>query len=144
MRVQNVYYCRAMDGLAEDAVRAEYGYLNALLTKRGFRLVNAHNHERYEMLPLNHNNAVKVVEENLDELKASDYVIINFSIPNHLYVGCIGEMIYAKISNKRVIVIAGDSGVDKHFWTLYHADALVKTLDEAIVQLELMRSDYNG
>ena len=142
--MQKVYYCRAMDGLSSKEIRAEYEQVNILLARRGFELINAHNKDQHEVLPLNDENAIKVVEENLRELCGADCIIINFTIPKHLYVGCIGEMIYAKINRVKVIVIAGDSGVDKHFWTVYHADAIVKTLNEALIQLEQMRSDYCG
>lgn len=52
------------------------------------------------------------------------------SIKNHLYVGCIAEMIYAKEKGCYVIVITGDTGVEKHFHTLYHADKIYHDMDE--------------
>ena len=77
-------------------------------------------------------NSKKVVHNNIANLAISDVIIVNLSLPNHSYIGCIGEMIYAKQMGIRIITIVGDSGNEKHFWTVYLSDNITNSLEEAI------------
>lgn len=132
MIVIRVYYCRAMDGVNNNIISKEYMLVKNLLYKKGHQLINDFNENNYERLPVTYENAQKVVDDNLSKLSQSEVVIVNISIVNHSYIGCIGEMIYAKQKGLQVIVVVGDSGNEKHFWTLYHSDNIVKELEEAI------------
>lgn len=127
-----VYYCRAMDGVDKGLISNEYNLVHKLLNEKGYDLVNDFNNSSLEMLPITAENSEIVVKNNISDLKNSDIVIINISIPNHSYIGCIGEMIYAKQMGIKVITIVGESGNDKHFWTLYHSDIIVNSLQDAI------------
>ena len=127
-----VYYCRAMDGVDRDVISNEYNLIHKLLNEKGHDLVNDFNESSFEMLPITWENSEKVVKNNISDLKKADIVIINISIPNHSYIGCIGEMIYAKQMGIKVITIVGESGNDKHFWTLYHSDIFVNNLQDAV------------
>lgn len=127
-----VYYCRAMDGVDRDIISNEYNLIHKLLNEKGHDLVNDFNESSFEMLPITWENSEKVVKNNISDLKKADIVIINISIPNHSYIGCIGEMIYAKQMGIKVITIVGESGNDKHFWTLYHSDIIVNSLQDAV------------
>lgn len=127
-----VYYCSAMDGIDFDIISKEYSYVKKLLERDRHQLVNDFNQSNYERLPLTVENSKTVVHNNIAHIASSDVVLINLSIPNHSYVGCIGEMIYAKQMGIRVIAIVGESGNDKHFWTLYHCDYITNSLEEAM------------
>ena len=127
-----VYYCRAMDGIKHSLISNEYTLACKLLNAKGHQLINDFSESSYERLPMTIENSKKVVDNNLTKLTESDIVIVNISIPNHSYIGCIGEMIYAKQMGLRVITIVGESGNDKHFWTLYHSDEIAYDLEEAI------------
>lgn len=130
--IMKVYYCRAMDGIEFDIISKEYEFVRKRLSEKGYCLINDFNQSNYEKLPITVENSKRVVQSNLINLATSDVVIVNLSIPNHSYIGCVGEMIYAKQKGIRVITIVGESGNDKHFWTLYHSDNIVNNLEEAI------------
>lgn len=130
-----IYYCRAMDGIDNNIISQEYTYVRAQINAKGHCLINDFNVDSYEILAITEENSKKVVHSNISDIAKSDIVIVNLSIPNHSYIGCVGEMIYAKQMGIRVIVIVGESGNDKHFWTLYHSDCITNSLDEAIALL---------
>ena len=134
-KMQKVYYCRAMDGLNTKDISDEYKKVKILLESNNCILINAYQ-ETMSKLDFTKENAEMIVSENLKMLTQADVVMINFSIVNHTYIGCVGEMIYAKINGLQVISIVGDGDAGKHFWTLYHSDHIVKTLDEAIELLK--------
>jgi hypothetical protein len=46
-------------------------------------------------------------------------------------------MVYAKLKGCYVIVISGENKVEKHFYTLYHADKIYKSIDELFSKGEL-------
>jgi len=128
---QKIYYCRAMDGLNPSDISDEYKKVSLLLSAKNCKLINAYDTAQGN-LELTKENANYIVNENLKTLIEADVAIINFSIVNHTYVGCIGEMIYAKINGIKVISIVGNGDIGNHFWTLYHSDYIVKSLDEAL------------
>ena len=125
-----VYYCRAMDGLPTEEILKEYRSVEEALRKNGRVLVNPFEKDSHS-LEMNKDNANMIIHENMKNISRSDCVIVNLSIPNHFYVGCIGEMTHAKMKGCFVITVVGDSGADKHFYTLHCSDVVVKTLDEA-------------
>lgn len=131
-RLKYIYYCRAMDGLDVDEIEKEYNYVQSKLALQGRILVNPFAKAEHKTLSLNKVNSELVVSENLKGISKADCVIVNLSIKNHLYVGCIAEMIYAKEKGCYVIVITGDTGVEKHFYTIYHADKICHNLDELL------------
>jgi nucleoside 2-deoxyribosyltransferase len=121
-----------MDGLSKNDIKEEYDYVEKTLKKLGIALTNPFSNETYDLDGFNKKNAKIIVEKNLSELFESDCVIINLTLPNHFYVGCIGEMIYAHINKKFVIAICGESGADKHYYTVHHCDLIVKDLKDAL------------
>lgn len=131
-RLKYIYYCRAMDGLDANDIEVEYDYVQKKLFEQGRVLVNPFGKIEHQSLKLNKINAELIVTENLKGISMADCVIVNLSKKNHLYVGCIAEMIYAKEKGCYVIVIAGDTGVENHFYTLFHADKIYYSLDELL------------
>lgn len=129
-RLKYIYYCRAIDGLNINEVEAEYNYVQKKLAEQGRILVNPFSKVEHQLLKVNKVNSELIVTENIKGISKADCVIVNLSIKNHLYVGCIAEMIYAKERGCYVIVLTGDSGVENHFYTLYHADKICYDMDE--------------
>lgn len=129
-RLKYVYYCRAMDGLDTVAIEKEYNYVQQRLLEQGRVLVNPYVKSEHRRLKFNKINSELIVTENLRGMSKADCVIVNLSMKGHTYVGCIAEMVYAKEKGCYVIVISGDTGVEKHFYTIYHADKIVRNLDE--------------
>lgn len=136
-RLKYIYYCRAMDGLNPDDIEAEYKYIKNRLAENGRVLVNPYTSDNHYLLEINEHNADIIVSGNLHDILRSDCVIVNLSIKNHTYVGCIAEMVYAKLKGCFVIVICGDSGVENHFHTLFHADKIYRSIDELFSEGEL-------
>ena len=114
-----------------NEIQEEYRNVESILRNNGQALVNTYELEGHNLLEINKENAEIVGYENLKNISQSDCVIVNLSIPNHLYVGCIGEMVCAKIKGCFVITVVGDSSASKRMWTLLNSDIVVKTLDEA-------------
>lgn len=131
-RLKYVYYCRAMDGLDTAEVEQEYSYVQRRLMEQGRILVNPFSQSEHNNLKLNKINSELIVAENLKGIAKADCVIINLSKKNHTYVGCIAEMVYAKEKGCYVIVITGDTGVENHFYTIYHADEIYRNIDELL------------
>ncbi|MBQ3418184.1 MAG: nucleoside 2-deoxyribosyltransferase [Ruminococcus sp.] len=138
-RLKYVYYCRAMDGFNPDEIDNEYKYIEEKLKEQGRVLVNPSTKTEHN-LKMNKTNSKLVVEENLNGISKADCVIVNLSRKNHLYVGCIAEMVYAKERGCYIIVVVGDSGADNHFYTIYHADKIYKKLDDVFKDSDWQKS----
>jgi anaerobic glycerol-3-phosphate dehydrogenase len=90
---------------------------------------------------VNKKNISEIVRENMNLLENSDCVIVDLSIKNHLYIGCIDEMVCANHKKIFVIVICGDSGAEKHLYTNYRANKIVKNLDEAVEYINILNKE---
>jgi diadenosine tetraphosphate (Ap4A) HIT family hydrolase/nucleoside 2-deoxyribosyltransferase len=141
--IKKVYYCRAMDGLEKDEIINEFHIIEERLKEKNIRLINIYE-DNHNSLNKNKENAMLIMHENSKGIDAADCVIVNLSIKNHLYIGCIDEMIVAKERGRFVIVIAGDAGADNHFYTYLRSDLIVKTIDEAIDYLASCQEKYKN
>jgi len=131
-RLRRVYYCRAMDGLNREEIKNEYDDVQKKLEETGHILVNPYEINDHNLLEINKYNARIIVKGNKEKITAADCVIVNLSNPDYRYVGCIGEMIYAKTKGCFVITIIGETNYDKNFYTLEHSDMIVKDLAQAL------------
>ena len=127
-----VYYCRAMDGLNREEIKNEYDEVQKKLVEAGRVLVNPYEINDHNQMEINKASARIIVEENKRNIADADCVIVNLSSPDYRYVGCIGEMIYAKMNGCFVIIIVGETSYGKHFYTLEHSDVIVKDLEKAL------------
>lgn len=130
-KITKVYYCRAVDGFPYEYIRKKYNEIDAICKSNNLLLLN--NDKAF--LPysiIDKQTSLSIVENNMKLLEEADCVIVDLSFKNHLYVGCIDEMVCANQKGIFVIVICGDSGVEKHFYTNYRADKIVKSFDDAI------------
>ncbi len=149
-KLKYIYYCRAMDGMNHDEVRAEYMSIEQQLMENGLCLVNSISNDDHTLFDskckkmFNKENAQIIVSENLRNIAKADCVLVNLSMKNHLYVGCIAEMIYSKLKGCYTIVVAGDSGADKYYYTLHHADLIVNSVEDAIASITTMSKSANG
>lgn len=129
--IKNVYYCSAMDGLSLGEISTKYHSMKQRLEENNMTLINSYEKQATSQI-INKESGSSIVSENLKFLNKADYVIVDLSIPNRLYIGCIDEMITAHQKGIFVIVVKGYSVADKHFYTHFRSDKIVKTLDEAI------------
>jgi nucleoside 2-deoxyribosyltransferase len=125
-----------MDGLPPNEISKEFEEIQKRISSTGRILINPYEANDHRQLTLNKDNAYLIVEDNKRNISQSDCVIVNLSIENHQYVGCIGEMIYAKNKGCFVIAVVGMSSYGKHAYTLAHADIIVKDMNQAFDIME--------
>jgi hypothetical protein len=65
-------------------------------------------------------------------LRRCDVLIADMSIPDWPYIGCICELVYARLYDVPAIVITGENLVGDRIWLRFHADAVVHDIDEAV------------
>lgn len=134
--MKKVYFARAMDGLSRSEILLHYEQVNRALTEAGLRLVNLPRSEdsffdgESDLGP--DQEVRKIVEQGLRKLRQADVLIADLSIPGHNYIGCICEIVYAHLWQKKVVVFTGDSGNETRPWLRYHTTHLCSTFDEAI------------
>jgi hypothetical protein len=76
----------------------------------------------------------QLVEHDLAMLRGCDAVLMDMTIPNRNYIGCIGEMIYAYLWNIPCVVYLGQINPDRP-WLRYHATAMFAARSEAVAYL---------
>lgn len=87
--------------------------------------------------------AREIVEQDLSLLKTADIVLMDCSIPNRNYIGCICELVYAYLWGIPIIVYVGSSGNDNRYWLRYHANYICKDRSEAIKYIKLLSKEKN-
>lgn len=132
---QRIYYARAIDGesfenelRATRTVRLALGAIGLTLidpvaifrARPGFDLVSA----------------TPVVEADLDLLRGASAVLMNMTIPDRNYIGCVCELVYASLWNIPTVVIVGSTDYGERIWLRHHATAIVETLAEATTELQ--------
>jgi|ERR1035437_320140 nucleoside 2-deoxyribosyltransferase len=71
----------------------------------------------------------KIVEQDLEDIKKSDFLIVNATIPSW---GTAMEIPYAYAMGKKVVAFTGEGRVSP--WLRYHCNGgIVRTIEEAIV-----------
>lgn len=63
-----------------------------------------------------------VVYKQLQMLKTCDVVLVDLSIPNHTYIGCVAELVYAHMWQLCTVVYVGSNKIFHRPWLRYHAD----------------------
>jgi len=140
--LNNIYYARGMDGLDKLEVEFDYTFVDKKLSANGMRLVNNYSHKHHQYLEINEQNAHIVYQDNLNDMDKADCLLVNLSIKNRLYWGCIIEMGLAHEMGLYIILITGDNDAAKRFfYGRKHVDLFVETFDEALDFLVKQKSD---
>jgi hypothetical protein len=63
-----------------------------------------------------------VVDKQLQLLRSCDVILVDMSLPNHTYIGCIAEMVYAHIWELCTVVYVGSNKMFHRPWLRFHAD----------------------
>lgn len=92
--VMLVYYARAVDSRDWDEVQSERSRVVQLFSEHGMEIINQFS-DGYE-------DDKELVESQIANIRRCDILVADLSIPNHPYLGCIGEVIYAHQFGKRV------------------------------------------
>jgi hypothetical protein len=131
--IKTIYYSRAMDGFKFEEIKEIYKRTDKLLKENGLVLLN----NNQELLK----DSAEIICNNMRLLEQADCAIIDLSIKNHLYVGCIDEMVCANLKNIFVIVISGNSGVEKHLYANYRANKIVRNFEDVIEYINLLNKE---
>jgi hypothetical protein len=66
-------------------------------------------------------------------IRRSDALVADLSIPNWPYVGCVCELVYARLYEVPTVVITGENRlIGDRIWLRYHADFVHKDADAAV------------
>ena len=129
-----IYFASPMEGIESRIIKNRYDQIEQYLKKHGHDLINPFPFYAKEFnSPIKDKpNATTIVNRDLDCLKSSEILLLDFSDENHVYIGCIFEIAYAKVYNKRVIIITHNPKYYLHPWIIFHSDLICKTIEEAI------------
>ena len=123
-----VYYSCAVDNQDISTIKKEIATISMHVEKLNGTLVS-----NFDYNISDYNEIVKL---NLLQILECDVLICNLSNSSHHYVGCIGELVYAKIFKKTTYVITGASAYKDRAWIKYHADKEFYDIDELIIYLK--------
>ncbi len=120
-----VYYARAVDNRDWSEVQSSRAKVVDLFAEHGLDIFNDFSD--------GFDSDKELVEGQLANVRICDILVADLSIPNHPYIGCIGEIIYAHQYGKPVYVIYGEHThlLDRP-WLTYHVDRFFRTYEEFI------------
>ena len=78
----------------------------------------------------NHN---QMVPAQLDLMRTCDVILADMSLPNHTYIGCVAELVYARSYSLYSVVFVGSNRIGHRPWLQHHADQ-IETSWEGVVQ----------
>lgn len=126
--MKKVYYSQAVDFQDMQKVNKSFKEIEKIFSDIGFQICNT--------LDIETTDATEIVKSNLNQLYNCDLCVCNITIPNHSYVGCIGELIYAYLWKKTTYVIIGNKLYKDRPWIIYHASKIFESLDEVVLYLQ--------
>jgi hypothetical protein len=135
---RRVYFARAIDGRDPQFERHQAFTVGGELTAAGLTIVDPLIGEP-QSAPRDtaDDNLVRyraLVEHDLSILRTCDAVLMDMSLPNRNYIGCVCEMTYAYIWKIPCIVYVGTNEIERP-WLHYHAAAVVRARVDAIATL---------
>jgi hypothetical protein len=77
-------------------------------------------------------NPKRLVDTQLRLMKTCDTILIDMSLPNHTYIGCIAELVYAHRYRLNTVVYVGSNRIGHRPWLRYHADHIDTTWEGAV------------
>jgi hypothetical protein len=114
-----VYYARAVDNRDWDEVQSERSRVLEIFARHGMEVINQFSN--------GFTTDRELVDSQIANIRRCDILVADLSIPEHPYIGCIGEIIYAHQFGKRVYVIYGGCPhISKRPWLSYHVDGFFK------------------
>jgi nucleoside 2-deoxyribosyltransferase len=138
-----VYFARAIDGENEETRMTLVSIVAAELAVRNLQLVdpvatepNDRDIQDTETIQKYRN----IVDHDLSILRTCDAVLMDMSIPNRNYIGCVCELTYAYLWSIPCIVYIGQGNSNRP-WLHYHATAIFKSRKAAVAHLaDLLQS----
>ncbi len=143
----SVYFARAVDGLDRGRVLSAGREVAVALAGLGVQMIDpvAAWDRRLEdgVRP----DLTTMIRSDLALLRKADGLLVDMSIPDRNYVGCVCELTYAYQWRIPAVVWVGDTGFEERAWLRYHATAIVGRRAEAVAALAAvlsLRGDTTG
>jgi ubiquinone/menaquinone biosynthesis C-methylase UbiE len=124
----SVYFARAMDARPLKDIVADDEKYARLLGKIDGVLMNPFQQRPQDLIQ----DASKVVERDLANLKNSSVVLADLSIPDYQYVGCIFEIVCAATHNLPVVLVTGEKDLHKRVFFQTYCDFITRDATEAV------------
>ena len=132
-----IYFARAIDGENPAEIRFLAAQVGRELSQAGLAMVDP-----TSGTPLLGGQEVEyassaraIVDHELSLLRRCDAVLMDMSIPNRNYIGCVCEMTYAHLWRIPCVVVYSGGSAQPRPWLLYHAAAIFETREAAIGHL---------
>jgi hypothetical protein len=78
------------------------------------------------------NSYERVVDKQLQLLKSCDVILIDMSLSDHTYIGCVAEMVYAHIWELCTVIYVGSNRIIHRPWLRFHADHIDTNWEGAV------------
>jgi len=129
-----IYFARAIDGEDPVEIRALAAQVACELSEAGFAMVDPTIGAPVlgeQQAASTSNSWAAIVDHELSLLRRCDAVLMDMSIPNRNYIGCVCEMTYAYLWRIPCVVYPREPGQPRP-WLIYHVDAVFETRRAAI------------
>ncbi len=77
-------------------------------------------------------NYASFLDDQLNLLKSCDIILADMSIPNHPYIGCVAELVYAHLAQLCTVVYVGPNKISHRPWLRFHADHIDTNWEGAV------------
>ena len=77
-------------------------------------------------------NYAHVLETQLQLLRSCDVILVDMSLPNHTYIGCVAELVYAHVWQLCTVVYVGSNTIIHRPWLRFHADHIDTSWEGAV------------
>jgi len=129
-----VYFASAMDDVPQRELEARYRAAEHSFHTSGHELLN--DWDFYELDPASESDHQAIVERDLAVLRSADAILADMSRPEHKYVGCICEIVYARLWGLRVGVIDPFAVYRTRLWLRAHGAEFFDTFSEPLAWLD--------
>jgi nucleoside 2-deoxyribosyltransferase len=132
-----VYFARAIDDEDPEATLRLSDEIRAELLRHSLVMIDPFVHERKLGAPEQGvaRDADFLVRLDLMLLRKADAILVDMTIPNRNYVGCVCEITYAYLWGIPAVVYVGDTGNDRRHWLKFHSSVVCPGRAEAIEHL---------
>lgn len=114
-----IYLARAVDGRTQQSIDEVAQRVRQYLQPPRFEIVDPL--DVYH--PAERDDYVRIVDTELALLSSCNLLLLDMSLPDHAYIGCVAELVYARLLHLRTCVYIGARpNLSDRPWLRYHAD----------------------
>lgn len=130
-----IYLARAIDGRSTSSIYEPVHRAERDLRPPRFNVVDPVMEYR---LQDRKGDYADIVASELQLLQSCDIFLADMSIPNHTYIGCIAELVYAHLWNLAVVIYIGtNSALSCRPWLVFHSHHIDTTWEGAIEWIQI-------